>query len=583
MGTILDKCTSRCKKDEDDNNYEEQTNNTDNEKREIILNISDYKIPTPTPVSSNKRKPQYQLFKNQFDKDPMEIYQVISQEKNQIYKSVNMKINPSIKRLIKIIPGQGFINDKTKNESFLKEAEKLQSLDSPGICKLYEVYIYNNNYYLICENYKECNLKDKIMNGSTFDESSLKKIFKKILNSIVYLHEQNVFNIGLKLDNIVLKESISGKGRKRKLNAKENDNTEKLEENNTIEKNLEVKIAIVDYLNEEYEKTDTNDIVYYSPEIIEQNENNDFIKKNYKEKQSENYINNTYDEWTCGIIFYYIISQEFPFKGETNKELYSSIKNGSVDFSSPKFSSISTECKDLISKLLEKDRSNRIKCNECFDHPFFTGKTLENQTVEVIFDESVDKDTLESLLYVKKPKSKYHEIITAYMCLHFLDKEEENKLNNLFRYIDRDNKNVITEENIKEVFTINDISFTQEKIDNILYVFDYDQNNLIQNQEFLRVLCNKEKLFSLNNIKSVFEAIDSEKKNYLTIEDFKNFITNDENLKNKIGEEPIEPFGMKPEDKMTLIHLKEIMTKNKFFPDITILSFGKKKTGRKLK
>ena len=582
MGTILDKCTSRCKKDEDDNNYEEQTNNTDNEKREIILNISDYKIPTPTPVSSNKRKPQYQLFKNQFDKDPMEIYQVISQENNQIYKSVNMKINPSIKRLIKIIPGQGFINDKTKNESFLKEAEKLQSLDSPGICKLYEVYIHNNNYYLICENYKECNLKDKIMNGSTFDESSLKKIFKKILNSIVYLHEQNVFNIGLKLDNIVLKESISGKGRKRKLNAKENDNTEKLEENNTIEKNLEVKIAMVDYLNEEYEKTDINDIVYYSPEIIEQNENNDFIKRNYKVKQSENYINNTYDEWTCGIIFYYIISQEFPFKGETNKELYTNIKNGSVDFSSPKFSSISKECKDLISKLLEKDRNNRIKCNECFDHPFFSDKPLENEPVEIL-DESVDRDTLESLLYVKKPKSKYHEIITAYMCLHFLDKDEEKKLNSLFRYIDRENKNLITEENIKEVFTINEIKFTQEDINNILNVFDYDQNNLIQNQEFLRVLCDKKKLYDLNNMKSTFEAIDSDKKNYITVEDFKNFITSDENLKNKIGEEAIEPFGMNPGDKMTLIHLNEVMTKNKLFSEISLFAFGKKKGPRKLK
>ena len=235
--------------------------------------------------------------------------------------------------------------------------------------------------------------------------------------------------------------------------------------------------------------------------------------------------------------------------------------------------------------MLEKDRSNRIKCNECFDHPFFSGRQVENQTVEEL-DENVDKDTLESLLYVKKPKSKYHEIITAYMCLHFLDKDEEKKLNNLFRYIDRDNKNVITEENIKEVFTINDIKFTQEDINNILNVFDYDQNNLIQNQEFLRVLCNKEKLFVLNNIKSVFEAIDSEKKNYLTIEDFKNFITNDENLKNKIGEEPIEPFGpfgMKPEDKMTFIHLNKIMTENKFFPDITLFSFGKKKTGRKLK
>ena len=162
MGTILDKCTSRCKKDEDDNNNEEQINNTDTKKREMSMNISDY--PTPTPENSIKRKPHYKLFENQFDKDPMEIYQVISQENNQPYKSVNMKINPSIKRLIKIIPGQGIINDKIKNESFLKEAEKLQSLDSPGICKLYEVYIHNNNYYLICENYKECNLKDKIMN-----------------------------------------------------------------------------------------------------------------------------------------------------------------------------------------------------------------------------------------------------------------------------------------------------------------------------------------------------------------------------------------------------------------------------------
>ena len=257
-------------------------------------------------------------------------------------------------------------------------------------------------------------------------------------------------------------------------------------------------------------------------------------------------------------------------------------ENGNVDFSSPKFSAISRECKDLISKLLEKDRNNRIKCNECFDHPFFSDKPLENEPVEIL-DESVDRDTLESLLYVKKPKSKYHEIITAYMCLHFLDKDEEKKLNSLFRYIDRENKNSITEENIKEVFTINEIKFTQEDINNILNVFDYDQNNLIQNQEFLRVLCDKKKLYDLNNMKSTFEAIDSDKKNYITVEDFKNFITSDENLKNKIGEEAIEPFGMNPGDKMTLIHLNEVMTKNKLFSEISLFSFGKKKGGRKLK
>jgi serine/threonine protein kinase len=558
MGTVLGKCMSKCNKEEEDN-FEKKTN--DPEPR-INMNMSIH----VTPDHSEGSKPRYKLFKNQFDENPMEKYQIISDENNQSYKIVNMKSNPSIKRLMKIISGQGIINDKTKNESFLQEANKLQSLDPNDnykICKLYEVYIHNNNYYLICDNYKENNLKDKINNGTEFDESTLKKIFRQILDSIVYLHEQNVFNIGLKLDNIVLNETISGKGKKRHLNSKENDGTEKLKKTNTIEKKYEVKISIVDYLIEEYEKTNIEEIVYYSPEIIEQNENNDFIKRNYKEKQPENYINNTYDEWACGIIFYYIISQEFPFKGETNKELYFNIKNGNVDFSSPKFNSVSKECKDLISKLLEKDRSNRIKCNECFDHPFFLDKPLENPVSPVVevSDENVDIDTLKSLLYVKKPKSKYHEIIAGYMCLHFLDKDEEKKLNNLFKIIDHDNKNAITEENIKEAFTINKIEFDQEQINNILYVFDYDQNNLIQKLDFLRVLCDKEKLFSKDNLISTFEAIDLEKNGYITIEDFKNFINNDENMKNKIGEEPIEPFGMNPENKMTYIHFFEVMTK----------------------
>jgi len=581
MGTVLGKCMSKCNKEEVEDSFEKQTNDTE---PRINMNMSIH----VTPDHSIKSKPQYKLFENQFDENPMEKYQIISNENNQSYKIVNMKSNPSIKRLMKIISGQGIINDKTKNESFLQEANKLQSLDPNDnykICKLYEVYIHNNNYYLICDNYKENNLKDKITNGTIFDESTLKKIFRQILDSIVYLHEQNVFNIGLKLDNIVLNETISGKGKKRKLNAKENenDNTEKLKKTNTIEKKYEVKISIVDYLIEEYEKTYIEDISYYSPEIIEQNESNDFIKRNYKEKQSENYISNTYDEWTCGIIFYYIISQEFPFKGETNKELYSNIKNGNVDFSSSKFNSVSKECKDLISKLLEKDRSNRIKCNECFDHSFFLDKPLEIPVAPVVevSDDNVDIETLKSLLYVKKPKSKYHEIIAGYMCLHFLDKDEEKKLNNLFKIIDHDNKNAITEENIKEAFTINKIEFDQEQINNILYVFDYDQNNLIQKLDFLRVLCDKEKLYSKDNLVNTFDAIDSEKKSYITIEDFKNFINNDENMKNKIGEEPIEPFGMNPENKMTYFHFFDVMTKNKFFSDVII--FGKKKTKRKLK
>lgn len=572
MGTVIEKCTSKCKKEEEEDNYIAPP------RMDMSLNMNEN---NRTPVHSTKSPTKYKLFKNQFDRDPMEEYQIISQDNNQHYILVNSKTNTSIKRLIKIISGQGIINDATKNESFLKEAETLQSLDIQNICKLYEVYLHNNNYYLICDNYKENNLKDKITNGSTFDESTIKIIIKQILNIVTSLHEKNVFNIGLKLEDIVLNETISGKGRKREL-GEVNNSAEGLEKKKTIvEKKYEVKIPIVDYLNEEYERTDINDIVYYSPEIIEQNENNDFIKRNYKEKQSENYITNTYDEWACGIILYYIIAQEFPFKGETNKELYSNIKSGSIDFSSPKFDSISPECKDLISKLLDKDKSNRIKCNECFDHPFLSDKPIEPPPPKVEkLNENVDIETLKSLLKVQKPRSKYHEIIIAYMCMNFLDKEEEQKINKLFKYLDHDNKNAITEENIKEVFTINEIEFTQENINKILYVFDYDENKLIQYQEFLIVLCDKKKLFNTDNLTKVFNIIDVNKNNtYITDEELKNFANNDENLKKIIGEEPVEPFGLKPENQMNLIQFFLGMKENKNYPEI----LGKKKTGRKLK
>ena len=323
---------------------------------------------------------------------------------------------------------------------------------------------------------------------------------EQILNSIIYLHEKNIFNIGLKLDEIIFFE-ITLKVGKIKLLKKKNDQKEVNKDNedkkgNETKKKYDIRISTINYLKENYETTNINSLFYYSPEIIEQIEENDLIKNNDNEDVN--------DEWVCGIIMYYLLSGEFPFKGQKNEEIFSNIKNNNIDFSSQKFEHISISCKDLISKLLEKDKNKRIKANDCMNHSFFTGDKL-------IEHEELDEELLEilkNLLKVKKPASKFHEVIIAYLCLHFLDEEEEKKLSDLFEYIDKDRNNVISEEDIKNAFDKNKIIYTDEDIKNILDVFDYDQNNLIQLQEFLRVLCNKKKLFKHENIESVFNTID---------------------------------------------------------------------------
>lgn len=570
MGNDIKSCLPcfQEKEDSDGNNFPNPS------KIEPIINIPSNVFqpePQPEPQSPQQFEPQpelqpkptddtMQLFKNQFNSDPNKKYKIKEKFHQNLYL-VNLRDNPKITRLMKTIPNEKIISDKIKNKDFLKKAENLQLLEHSNILILYEVYIYGNNYYLICEENKEQNLFKRIESG-TLDESITKKIMEQIFNSITYLHEKNIYNIGLKLDDLFLLE-LKLKGGKKVIKKKSGknvaqDNGDKKE--NESKKTYSLKLSAINYLEEEYENS-KNCFYYYPPEIIRQIEEKNLVKIN------ENKDNNTYDEWVCGIIMYYLLSGEFPFKGETQKDISSSIKNNDIDFSSKKFDNISESCKNLISKLLEKDQNKRIKAKDCCQELFFTGKSEEKiKKVEKLDEDSLE--ILQSLLKVTKPISKFHEVITAYLCLNFIDKDEKNLLSDLFKYIDEDNNNVLSKEDLKKAFDKNDITYDEEDIKHILDVFDYDQNKLIQLQEFLRVLCNKKALFTHEHIQNVFNTIDSDKNDIITAEDIKEFIGSNENDKKKVEKEFMEPFGMKPDDKLMYHQFYKMLTKNILFTSL---------------
>lgn len=569
MGNIIDTC---CKKRDDD----DWGNGSNNKPKDIVTQIDDKYCKGIVTIEFNDTKTSNDdknlssskaIYKNQIYSDPLRDYNIGS-ELSEHLKSVCLKNNSSTVRLMKIIPSKRKTNNKNKEDPFLFEAEKLQLLEHPNILKIFEIYIYKNNYYIIFDNFEDKNLLPKIKTGEWApDEAEIKNIMNYLFNSIVYLHEKNVFNIELKLKVLSISEILIKSTKK--ILKKKKKSEEENNDNSKTKVNYELKLCVVDYLEENYELTEVDKLLFYSPEIFEQIEQNNIIKNSYinsNEKEAKNYINNTYDEWACGVLMYYLISGEFPFKGETKEEIYSNIKNSNLDFSSPKFSSFSQECKDLISKLLEKDKNKRIKCNECFSHPFMKAEKLKKEEAEA--NEDIDIDILKNLLSIKKPKSKFHELIIAYLSFNFINKDEEKKLKILFNYIDKDSNNVISEEDIKNAFTKNNIEFTEEQIKNILYVFDYDKNNLIQYQEFLRVLCDKEDLFKEQNMRSVFNAIDDDKDEYINAEDLKKFVPNNEGVNNKIEEEFMAPFGMNQEDKMIFEQFRDIIQNDKTFPEV---------------
>ena len=390
------------------------------------------------------------------------------------------------------------------------------------------------------------------------------------------MHENLISDIDLQSDRLItseiaLKKSEKKMLKKRKKTKEMNDeisitNTQDiLNKQNSMGRKITVKISIIGYLIDSYDISNLNSIKYYSPEIIEQIEKGNLTKNNNFQEDDIISEDEKKDEWACGVILYYLITGEFPFEGKTKEEIYNNIKNEEIDYSSSKFNYISEECKDFLSKLLEKDKNKRISVSKCFEHPFLSSpRKIQLQSIT----EKIYHDNLIPLLNIKKPKSKFHEIVIAYLCYNFIDKGEEKKLTDLFTYIDVDHNGVITIEDLKCAFNNNDIEYTEEQINNVLYVFDYDKNNNIQYQEFLRVLCDKKNLFNEENLRAVFNVIDADKSNTISFEDIEKFVTHDEKAEKIIEKEIMEPLGMRLDDRMSFEKFCEIMREDKAFNEV---------------
>ena len=578
MGSIIESCTN-CSKNqkkelEEEKECEEDQKIIANKKSTLKTEVGDKYCRGTITISKNEEsnnksikvgKSSLFFFTNLFYKQPLESYEILSEGIDPSLKKVCLINQSNIIRLMKIIEGKDILNDKNKKREFLEDIKSLQLLNHPNIGKIYEIYIYDDNIYLIVDYNEDDNLIENIKNKGLKDEESINIIMNQIFDAINYLHGKDIFNIELKLDNLYIQE-MTIKTKKRTLRdgkkKKENSNNDKdNKENENLKRKIQVNISVLGYLNEKYEASDINYLKYYSPEIVEQIEKDDIKKNNINEE------NNKIDEWACGLIMHYLIMGELPFKENEKEGLFSNIINSEIDFTSEKFNLFSDNCKDLISKLLEKDKSKRINIQECLEHPFFTGEKLKEEKEEQKIEE-YDIELLNNLLTVKKPKSKFHELIIAYLCFNFLDKNEENKLSDLFKYIDQDHNNIISEIDIENAFKKNNIKYTEEDIKNILYVFDYDKNTLIEYQEFLRVLCDKKDLFKEENMKSVFNTIDTDKNNFINIEDIQKFIPNNEEIKNKIEKEYMEPFGMKNKDKMIYEQFCDIIINNKTYDEV---------------
>ena len=487
------------------------------------------------------------------DKDSLDNYEKISLlgkgSFSSVYKVRNK--NTNLFRAMKIIQK----NFQKDNEEILREINILKNLDHPNVMKIYEFLEDDKNYYLIQEFCDEGDLETALDNKKIYCEFLVRFIMYQVFLAINYLHTNNIVHQDIKKRNISIIKLVEEKENENKKLKTKNSlnnklkrlNSEKILYSNPLKKDDDIFIKINENkeIQEEFTKNKliknlskkAKEYLYeLSRRSIKVIDFGEAIFMPQKKKYIDdiagtlNYLSpelikgqmiKELDEWSCGVLMFYLLSGKFPFDGKTQEEIFNNIENQSLNLDIPELKNISPECKDLISQLLERDINKRIKAKNALEHAFFKIGIKMKKIIGGMENKQAEK-LLNSWIQLQKSNKQsnagmFKKAVLAYMALNFVEKEEEQKMKNLFYKLSGGNKNyLITKENFAQTIKQVSDNYTDEEINNLFDKLDDNKSGIIEYEELVRGLSDKEKLLNEKNMKAAFNFFDKDKNGKIT-------------------------------------------------------------------
>ena len=212
---------------------------------------------------------------------------------------------------------------------FRRELEVMYKIHHPNVVKLFGHFEDNNYCYFIMEYIS----KGNVYNLITLDKKKhlatkvVASIIKDVISATYFLHNMNppIIHRDIKPENVLLNDGIVAKL---------------------------TDFGWSNYIEEEKErKTVCGTPIYLAPEII-------------KEKGHDEKV----DIWCIGVLLFELMTGTVPFQGKDIETLKSNILHLRISW--PK--EINKDAKDLITKILKLDPSERITLEDMLEHPFFT-------------------------------------------------------------------------------------------------------------------------------------------------------------------------------------------------------------------